>query len=179
YWLVEYDSKLYIIDQHAAHEKVLFEKNVAMFKNKEYTSQMVSPPYVVSLNSEESTALAENMEELNRLGFVIEHFGGKEYTVSAVPDNIYSLDVKQILIDFLDDSVNNAGSKAPEQIYDRLATMSCKAAVKGGDNLSFAEAEKLIDDLLKLENPYFCPHGRPTIISMTKYEMEKKFKRIV
>lgn len=179
YWLVEFDNKLYIIDQHAAHEKVLFERNVKMYKEKTFTSQIVSPPHVVSLNSEEIAVLTENEEALRSLGFAIEHFGGMEYTISAVPDNIYSLDVKQILLDFLDDSASNAGSKTPDVIYDRLATMSCKAAIKGGDEISLIEAERLIDELLTLENPYFCPHGRPTIISMTKYELEKKFKRIV
>ncbi|MCR5271687.1 MAG: DNA mismatch repair endonuclease MutL [Lachnospiraceae bacterium] len=179
YWLVEFDNKLYIIDQHAAHEKVLYEKNVKLFKEKTFTSQIVSPPYVVTLNAEEQSVLTENIDELEKLGFTIEHFGGMEYSVSSVPDNLYSLDVKQILVDFLDESAANAGTKTPDIIYDRLATMSCKAAIKGGDGISFAEAEKLIDSLLALENPYFCPHGRPTIISMTKYELEKKFKRII
>jgi len=179
YWLVEFENKLFIIDQHAAHEKVLYEQNVKKFNEKTYTSQYLSPPIIVTLNADEIHRLEENKNELERLGFNIECFGGLEYSISAIPDNLYNLDIKQILIDFLDDSDATGALKTPEIINDKLATMSCKAAIKGGMNISRIEAEHLIDELLSLENPYFCPHGRPTIISMTEYELEKKFKRII
>lgn len=179
YWLIEFDHKLFIIDQHAAHEKVLYERMVKQLKTKEFTSQLVSPPIILSLNAQEAETLEKIQTELEVFGFKVESFGGKEYSVSAVPDNLFSLDPRQILIDLLDeaDAINTA--QPSELILEKIASMSCKAAVKGNSRLSRPEIETLIDELLELENPYFCPHGRPTIISMTKYEIEKKFKRIV
>lgn len=179
YWLVEYNDQLYIIDQHAAHEKVLFEKNFASLKSREYTSQLLSPPIILTLSMQEADLLTRHMEVFTRVGFEIEPFGGNEYAVRAVPDNLLSLAKKDLLLEMLDGLSEDGGSQTAESVYDRLATMSCKAAVKGNNRLSEREANELIDALLKLENPYTCPHGRPTIISISKYEMEKKFKRIV
>ena len=179
YWLVEYDGSLYIIDQHAAHEKVLFEKNFASLKTREYTSQLISPPIILTLSLQEVDLLKRHMKVFTDIGFEIEPFGGNEYAVRAVPDNLFSLAKKDLLMELIDGLSDDSMGKSVESIYDRIATMSCKAAVKGNNELSFAEADKLIDELLKLENPYNCPHGRPTIVAISKYEMEKKFKRIV
>ena len=179
YWLVEYDGSLYIIDQHAAHEKVLFEKNFASLKTREYTSQLISPPIILTLSLQEADLLKRHMKVFTDIGFEIEPFGGNEYAVRAVPDNLFSLAKKDLLMELIDGLSDDSMGKSVESIYDRIATMSCKAAVKGNNELSFAEADKLIDELLKLENPYNCPHGRPTIVAISKYEMEKKFKRIV
>ncbi len=179
YWLVEFDDHLYIIDQHAAHEKVLYERTMKTLRSREYTSQMVNPPIILTLSSEEQILLDKYMKYFTEIGFEIEPFGGKEYAVRAVPDNLFSIARKELLMEMLDDLSDDILKGGVESIYDRVATMSCKAAVKGNHRLSPAEADHLIDELLTLDNPYACPHGRPTIISMSKYELEKKFKRIV
>ena len=179
YWLVEYDNKFYIIDQHAAHEKVLYERFLKEFAQKEIISQMVSPPSLVSLNLQESNLLKANLEIFREFGFEISEFGGKEYSIHAVPANIYGVSVQELFIQILDSLEQEHVSKTPDILAERIATAACKAAVKGNNRLSVKEADALIDELLSLENPYNCPHGRPTIISMTKYELEKKFKRIV
>lgn len=179
YWLVEYDNKFYIIDQHAAHEKVLYERFMKEFETREVTTQMVSPPQVISLNLQEDMLLKTHMEVFKRFGFEISEFGGREYSIHGVPANIYGISVQDLFVEILD-SLENENTRQPlDIIAGRIATAACKAAVKGNNTLSFEEADKLIDELLGLENPYNCPHGRPTIISMTKYELEKKFKRIV
>ncbi len=179
YWLVEFSDRLYMIDQHAAHEKVLYEQMMQRFRQKEFTSQMISPPIVLSLSMQEEQLLVRYMDSFEKLGFVIEPFGGNAYTISAVPGNLYGLDAKSLCMELMDDLGSISQKDAPEMITEKLAQMSCKAAVKGNHHLSMAEIEQLMDDLLALENPYFCPHGRPVIIAMTKYEIEKKFKRIV
>ena len=179
YWLIEYEDKLFIIDQHAAHEKVLFERTMAKIKDKEFTSQIISPPIVLSLDARETEMLEKYREQIERLGYEVEHFGGKEYMISAIPDNLYNIDMKDLFIEMLDDFSDMTGRETPDLILEKVASMSCKAAVKGNDELSSAEMDELIEELLTLDNPYNCPHGRPTIISMSKYEIEKKFKRIV
>ena len=179
YWLVEYEDKLYIIDQHAAHEKVLFERNMKRIRQKEMTSQIISPPLVLSLDGRETQALDRYRDQLMTLGYEWEHFGGKEYMITAVPDNLLNIDMKALFLEILDDFSDITGRETPDLILERAASISCKAAVKGHDKLGLREAEALITELLSLENPYNCPHGRPTIISMSQYELEKKFKRIV
>lgn len=180
YWLIQYEDKLFIMDQHAAHEKVLYEKLMKSYKEKQILSQMITPPWVLTLSSKEETVLKQHREAFAELGFDIEPFGGKEYAVRAIPSNLYGLSEKELLIDLLDNLNEEQSAKmASQMIIDKIASMSCKAAVKGNNALSFQEADALIDQLLTLENPYACPHGRPTIISMSKYELEKKFKRIV
>lgn len=179
YWLVEFHEKLYIIDQHAAHEKVLYERTMKSLENKEFTSQQLSPPMILTLNMQEEALLSQYMEHFTRLGFEIEPFGGKEYSVSAVPANLYGIAQKELFLEMLDGLAEQTGRVQAEMINEKIASMSCKAAVKGKHRMSALEAEALIGELLSLENPYNCPHGRPTIISMTKYELEKKFKRIV
>ena len=179
YWLVEYDNKFYIIDQHAAHEKVLYERFMKEFANREIVTQMVSPPQVISLNLQEDLLLKTHMELFKRFGFEISEFGGREYSIHGVPANLYGISVQNFFVELLD-SLENENARQPLDILTgRIATAACKAAVKGNNTLSVQEADKLIDELLGLDNPYHCPHGRPTIISMTKYELEKKFKRIV
>lgn len=179
YWLVEFNEQLFIIDQHAAHEKVLYEKTMGTLKNMEYISQMVSPPIILTLNQNEEVLLKCHLKYFSDMGFEIEPFGGKEYAVRGVPANLFSIAKKELLIEMIDGLSEDGSSHNPDMIYERVASLSCKAAVKGGHRLSAAEANELIDQLLSLENPYACPHGRPTIISMSKYELEKKFKRIV
>lgn len=179
YWLVQFEDKLYIIDQHAAHEKVLYERTMARLREKEYTSQAISPPIMLSLDVKEVEMLEKYRTEIEKLGYEIEHFGGREYTICGVPDNLFHMDMKDLFIEMLDDFSNLSGRQTPELILEKVASMSCKAAVKGNTKLSMPEIEALIEELLTLKNPYNCPHGRPTIISMTKYEIEKKFKRII
>ena len=179
YWLVEFNEHLYIIDQHAAHEKVLYEKTMRTLKTREFTSQMLNPPIILTIGSTEEVLLKKYMKYFQDIGFEIEPFGGREYAVRAVPDNLFSVAKKELLMEMIDDLSEDAGARTADMIHDRVATMSCKAAVKGNNHLSFAEADHLIDELLNLDNPYACPHGRPTIISMSRYELEKKFKRIV
>ncbi len=179
YWLIEYENKLFIVDQHAAHEKVLYEKTLLTMKNKEFTSQMIHPPVILTLNAKEADMFFKYQEQLEEFGYRIEHFGGKEYAVRAIPANLFQVDVRELLIEILDQFEDLSGKETPDLILEKIASMSCKAAVKGNHTLSFAEMDSLMSDLLKLDNPYHCPHGRPTIISMTKYEIEKKFKRIL
>mgnify|MGYP000239596807 FL=1 len=179
YWLIEFEDKLYIIDQHAAHEKVLYEKTMARLANKDFTSQRISPPIVMTLDAKESELLEKYRPQIEQFGYEVEHFGGKEYMISAIPDNLFNIDMKDLFIEMLDDFSNATGRQTPDIITEKVASMSCKAAVKGNDKLTLPEINKLIDELLSLDNPYNCPHGRPTIISMSKYEIEKKFKRIV
>ena len=179
YWLVEFDEKLFIIDQHAAHEKVLYERTLKGLKNKEHTSQMLKPPMVISLSMQEEALLKKYMQQFTDLGYEIEHFGGMEYQICAVPGNLYNINKKELFIEILDNLNELSGRNNPELILEKIASMSCKAAVKGNMKLSRMEMESLIKELLTLDNPYQCPHGRPTIISMSKYEIEKKFKRIV
>ena len=180
YWLVEYRDSLYIIDQHAAHERVLYEKTLKGMKNREFTSQYLSPPIILSLSMQEAEVLTEHMDRFARIGFEIEPFGGEEFAVRAVPDNLFGIAKKDLLIEMLDGlSDGLTTSMTPELIDEKVASMSCKAAVKGNNKLSAREMDALIGELLTLDNPYHCPHGRPTIIAMTKRELEKKFKRIV
>lgn len=179
YWLAEFDDNFYIIDQHASHEKVYYERLVKKFRENSIDSQYLTPPLIVSLNMQEEEVLNANKDYFEQFGFEIEHFGGREYCISAVPSNLYGLTEEELFLEMLDHLDSDNSKDALDIFASRLATMACKAAVKGNNRLSMEEAEKLLDELMTLENPYHCPHGRPTIISMTKTEMEKKFKRIV
>lgn len=179
YWLVQYEDKLFIIDQHAAHEKVLYEKTMERVKKKTFSSQTLSPPTILTLNAQEEEMLERYWEEITTFGYEVEPFGGKEYAVTAVPADFTDIDMRSMFVEMLDDFANISGADAPNLIMEKVASMSCKAAIKGNQAISRSEMEVLIDELLQLENPYNCPHGRPTIIAMSKYEIEKKFKRIV
>ena len=180
YWLVQFQEKLYIIDQHAAHERVLYERTLKEMKDREFTSQYLSPPIILTLTMQEEAVLKDHLERFERIGFEIEPFGGEEYAVRAVPDNLFGIAKKELLIEMLDSLADGlTTSMTADLIDEKVASMSCKAAVKGNHRLSAQEVDTLIGELLTLENPYHCPHGRPTIIAMSKRELEKKFKRIV
>ena len=179
YWLGQFEDNFYIIDQHAAHEKVYYERFVKQFQSQNIQSQYVSPPLIVSLSLEEENLLKANKKYFRDFGFEIEPFGGREYSISAVPSSLLGMTEEELFLEMLDHLTADGSKDAFEIFASRLATMACKAAVKGNHSMSPQEADKLIDELLTLENPYNCPHGRPTIIAMSKTEIEKKFKRIV
>lgn len=178
YWMVEYDGKLFIIDQHAAHEKVLYEKLMKAFSQKALQKQMLSPPVILTLSMQEENIYNRYADYFAELGFEIEAFGGREYAVCGVPLQLFGMNAKDIFIEILDSMTEESRRLDGSAITDHIATMACKAAVKGNNKLSFKEADALIEQLLQAKNPYTCPHGRPTIISLSKYELEKKFKRI-
>lgn len=179
YWLLEMDNQLYMIDQHAAHEKILYERTVAAYRNHEVMSQQVSPPIIMSLSLREEEAYLRYQERFAALGFVIEPFGGHEYAVSAVPVDLYRLSEEELFCSLLDQLVETPVFGPADVILEKIASMSCKAAIKGNSKISETEARHLVEELMTLENPFQCPHGRPIIITMSKYEIEKKFKRIL
>ena len=179
YWLVAFHDKLFIIDQHAAHEKVKYERLVKELEGKHISSQMLNPPVIINLTSREEEVLNEYLKYFADFGFEIEEFGGGSYSVRSMPIDLYGCNEKQFFTEILDELMDSPMKGTPEVILNKLASMACKAAVKGNQELSEKEACALIDELLTLENPYHCPHGRPTIISMGKYEIEKKFKRVL
>ncbi|MBP3618167.1 MAG: DNA mismatch repair endonuclease MutL [Lachnospiraceae bacterium] len=179
YWLIEMDGQLFMIDQHAAHEKILFEQTMKRIREKEMLTQQIVPPYIASLSLREEEVLQAQAEVLRRLGFEFEHFGGRDYKVTGVPADLCGLTGGELFMQLLDELVAEKLHGSPEVLVEKVASMSCKAAVKGNMVLSETEAKAMIDLLLTLDNPYHCPHGRPTTISMTKQEIEKKFKRIV
>lgn len=179
YWIVEFDNKLYIIDQHAAHEKVMYEKMMKQLESKTMTSQQISPPVILTLSRMEQQVLTEHLDTFREMGFSVSSFGGNEFSLDAVPGNMYSLNYQQFFMDLLSECAEGLRGNDIKLIREKVASMACKAAVKGNQKLSMPEIEQLISDLLSLENPYHCPHGRPTIISMSQYELEKKFKRII
>lgn len=179
YWLIQFEEKLMMVDQHAAHEKVNYERLMKQYHEKNVVSQTLMPPVIVSLSGQEETVLKENMEVFLSLGFEVEAFGGSEYALRSVPVDLYGCGEREMFLEVLDQLSNGTGFGSIRVIEEKIASMSCKAAVKGNSLLSVSEAEALIDELLTLENPYNCPHGRPTIVTMTKAEMDRKFKRIV
>lgn len=179
YWLIIYENKLLIVDQHAAHEKVKYERLMKQFREKNVLSQTLNPPTILTLNNREKECLAAHREDFAALGFVVEEFGGSDYAIRGVPMDLYGYGEGEFFCEVLDELADEAFSGTPESIRIRIATMACKAAVKGNMRISQAEMESLLDELLTLENPYNCPHGRPTMISMSKQELERKFKRIV
>lgn len=181
YWVLQYEDKMYMIDQHAAHEKVLYERFMKELEQKKIMTQYMNPPIILSLSMVQQQAVEENLELLESLGYQIENFGGKEYAVNGVPANLPNVGSKDLLIEIIDSMTSEISGKSrtPRMLKEKIASMSCKAAVKGNNKLPREEVEELLKELMTLENPYHCPHGRPTMISMTKSELEKKFKRIV
>ena len=179
YWVVQYEQKMFIIDQHAAHEKVNYERMMKRIYSGENHSQLLMPPVVVSLSATEESVLLDNKEAFERAGFEVENFGGSEYALRGVPVDLFGHSEKELFLTVLDEMSTNPGLGTFKTIDEKIAGMACKASIKGGDRIGIEQAEKLIDELLTLDNPYNCPHGRPTIISITRTEMEKKFKRIV
>lgn len=179
YWLIEYEDQLFIMDQHAAHEKVNYERLMKNFKEKEIYSQRLEPPMVVTVSMMEAEALERYKDAFAGLGFTIESFGGNEYCIREVPANLYGIGERDLFMELLDAVSQENGIMDTEVIASKIATMACKMSIKGNQRVSLMEVEHLLDELMKLENPYQCPHGRPTIIKMSKYEIDKKFKRIV
>lgn len=180
YWILQYEDKMYLVDQHAAHEKVLYERFMRELEQREAATQLLHPPIVLSLSMNQQQAVEENREALRQLGYQLEAFGGREYTVSGVPAHLPEVGSRELLLEVIDSLVEEQGrSKTPNLLMEKVASMSCKAAVKGNNKLPTEQVEELLTELMTLENPYHCPHGRPTMISMSKTEIEKKFKRIV
>lgn len=179
YWLIEYEKNLYIMDQHAAHEKVRYEELIRGLHSRETYSQQLMPPMVVTVTYAEKQAILNNYDLFMKTGYDIEEFGGNEFKINAVPSNIYGIHERAMFMEFVGSLINNSGYMSDEIFIKKLSTMACKAAIKGNMRISFAEADALIDQLLALENPYTCPHGRPTIISISMQELEKKFKRVL
>lgn len=179
YWLVSFSDKLFMIDQHAAHEKVLYEKLVNRLSEKECISQSLSPPLIISVSRHEDELIQMYLEQFTEMGFEIEHFGGNEYSIRAIPADLYGMNEKELFYEILDSLSEGMPKGEPDAVLHKLASMACKGAVKGNHAMSQEEASALIEELLTLDNPYHCPHGRPTIIAFSKYEIEKKFKRIV
>ncbi|MBO4782212.1 MAG: DNA mismatch repair protein MutL, partial [Lachnospiraceae bacterium] len=178
YWIVECDGCAYMIDQHAAHEKILYEKFMENV-GKEKSTQLLSPPIIISLSSQEEAAAEKYRDVLKDNGFVLEHFGGHEYALSEIPLNLYGIEPKNMLLELLDELIKDIKGNVIKGIKEKIATCACKAAVKGNTEMTETEAKELIKQLLAAENPFNCPHGRPIIIDLTKKEIEKKFKRIV
>ncbi len=179
YWIVEFRQNMYIIDQHAAHEKVLYERFCRFFEKQSIPSQMLAPAAVLFVSETERVSLTKNMENLRKMGFEIEDFGGNEIKINAVPSLLPSVEKIEVLKELIAQFSDREHVKTPELIIAKLASLSCKAAVKGNTRLSMSEVNALLDELFETQNPYTCPHGRPTIIEMSKTELEKKFKRIV
>ncbi len=180
YWILQYKDKIYLVDQHAAHEKVLYERVMKELAKKEPMTQLLQPPIILSLSMAQQQAVEENQETLQRLGYQVENFGGREYAVNGVPAHLPSVGTQELLLEVIDSlAEERLKAKAPEILLDKVASMSCKAAVKGNSKLPPEQMQELLRELMGLENPYNCPHGRPTMISITKTELEKKFKRIV
>lgn len=179
YWMFEFEDKLCILDQHAAHEKVKYERLMKRFREKEILSQSLLPPVIVSLTGQEEAVLREYGEIFAALGFEVESFGGREYALRSVPVDLYGCSEREMFLEVLDELESGISRQSPRVVEEKIASMACKAAVKGSSRLSLPEADRLISELLTLDNPYNCPHGRPTVITVSKYEMEKKFKRIV
>lgn len=177
YWIIEYDDSVYMIDQHAAHEKVMYERFVKEITRNKVTSQNLLPPVVVTLSGSQSQIVEEIEEHLHKLGFEIEPFGGNEYVIKAVPTELFGISEKDLLFDIIDQYSLEGRKATPDTVLSKLATMACKAAIKGNMNISLLEAKALIEELMSLDNPYNCPHGRPTMIFMSKSDVEKKFKR--
>lgn len=179
YWIIQFENNMYIVDQHAAHEKVLFEEFSKRYDERKISTQLISPPEIIELTQREEAILTENMDYFADYGFEIEEFGDGAYAIRGIPADFRNANTKELLLEILDSMTDDSFKKTPESIKDKIATMSCKAAVKGNYRISMREAEELLNKLMNLDNPYNCPHGRPTMIIMSKYELEKKFKRII
>ena len=179
YWILQYDSAMYMVDQHAAHEKVLYERFMRQFSEKKPIVQLLQPPVVLTLTMQEEQAVKEHMSVFEELGYQIEPFGGREYVVNGVPAHLPQIGNEELLKEVIDAMVDEHARPTPDILKDKIASMSCKAAVKGNNRLPREQMEELLRELMTLENPYHCPHGRPTMIKMTKTELDKKFKRII
>ena len=179
YWILQYGDNMFIIDQHAAHEKVLYERFIKQIEQNKPLTQMVNPPVVISLSMFGQQVLEENIQVFEKLGYCIESFGGNEYILNGVPAQLPDIATQELFIEIIDGLASNKNDTTPGTLLERVATMSCKAAVKGGSRLDERQAQELLKELMQLENPYNCPHGRPVMVKITQRELEKKFKRII
>lgn len=179
YWIVEFEDSIYFVDQHAAHEKVNYESFVDNLRQKKNTTQLLMPPIIVSLSSLEMNAYQNYQSYFSELGFEIEPFGGDELSIRGIPMDLYGNNAKDLFLTVLDELIDTPVRGTPDVILLKIASMSCKASVKGNQQISYEEAKALLKQLFALDNPYHCPHGRPTMFSMSRQELEKKFKRIV
>lgn len=178
YWMIEYDNKLYIVDQHAAHEKVMFERLMKKMSEKTVLSQHLLPPKVLHLSGVEHITVMQNLNLFQQVGFELEDFGDDSIVLRAMPDDIMGVDPELLFQELLGVLVDNIGTLSIDFFVEKLSGMACKAAIKGNTTISDKEADTLIDEMLSLDNPYNCPHGRPTMIAISQYELERKFKRI-
>ena len=178
-WIVEFEDNIYFVDQHAAHEKVNYEEFVDKLNKKQNATQMLMPPLVISLSMPEMDIYHKYQDYFVKLGFEIEPFGGDELSMRGIPTDLYGTDAKDLFLTVLDELAESPVRGTPDVILLKIASMSCKAAVKGNQKISYEEAKVLLKRLFSLENPYHCPHGRPTMFSMSKQEIDKKIKRIV
>lgn len=179
YILAEYEDILYIIDQHAAHEKILFEKYLKNIEEGDIVVQQLLVPILIDLTTDDYCYYDENAEIFFKAGFIIENFGGNTISIKEVPYFLGKLDAKNLFMNILDNIKSLGSGKTTEVKYNRIATLACKAAVKANNYLNESEMEKLINDLRYIEDPFHCPHGRPVIIKFTNYDLDKKFRRIV
>ena len=179
YWILQYKDEMLLIDQHAAHEKVNYERFMEEFRNKDIMSQNLNPPVIMTLNGKERTVLERFLDRFSEMGFEIEPFGGNDFAIRTVPVNLYGLSEHDVMTALLEELSSGIKDEDISIIHDKIASMACKASIKGNEEISFAEAEALLKQLMSCKDPYNCPHGRPTIIKMSKYELEKKFKRII
>lgn len=181
YWIISFKDKIFMVDQHAAHEKVNYERMMKRYKSGDMLSQMVNPPVILTLSAQEEEMFLNYRQYFEKLGFNIENFGGHEYAMRAIPIDLFGCSSeKEMFLEILDELTHETNlSRTPDVINYKIAGMACKASVKGNSMMTKEEMEALLDELLTLDNPYNCPHGRPTIISMSKYEIDKKFKRVV
>jgi len=179
YWLIAYEDKLLIMDQHAAHEKIKYERLLKNISETKLDTQNLEPPVIVSVSGREQAVIEQFTDTFARLGFTLEEFGGNEYAIRTMPLDLFGSNAKDMFDEILSMLSEDTPKGTPDFILEKIASMACKAAVKGNHSMRKEEVLTLIHDLMELDNPYSCPHGRPTIISMSKYEIEKKFKRIV
>ena len=179
YWIIEYDGAMYLIDQHAAHEKVNYERLLRELRDKSISSQYIMPPVLLELSANEAELVGSSLEVFSELGFEVEPAGGRDFVVRAVPADLPELSRKELLMEMVDSLSSEGGTRTPDILRDKLASMACKAAVKGNNRLSEQEMKELIGELLSLDNPYACPHGRPTIVKWSRYELDRMFKRVI
>ncbi len=180
YWIIEADGTSYIIDQHAAHEKILYEEYMFAFQSRSIDTQIMLMPISLILSEKDSIVLDENIELFNKLGFAVEMFGKNTYAIREIPF-VFETVTPAFFMDLLENvkALGKNKDNLSDLYEEKIISMSCKAAVKGNDKLSFSDARVIIEKLTKLENPFNCPHGRPTIVELSKVEIEKMFKRVL
>ena len=177
YIIIQIEDKMYIIDQHAAHERLLYEQIKEAYYSKDRQSQLLLIPILVKLSEKEMDIVLNNKEMFEKSGFILEEFGEDTIKISGVPNIGYDIDYKSMFIDTIEELLGANKTEKSEKEFRFLATLACKAAVKGKMKLDTKEQISLIDQMVKLDNPFTCPHGRPTAYPISKYEIERKFLR--